>query len=48
MFDSFFSIVIELQPTESAVELRLLKDHESTTLLDEKVLLDPKTFLARS
>jgi len=46
-FDSFFSIVIELQPTESAVELRLLKDHESTTLLDEKVLLDPKTFLAR-
>ncbi|MGE5841883.1 MAG: hypothetical protein ACM335_06370, partial [Deltaproteobacteria bacterium] len=28
-FDSFFSIVIELQPTQSAVELRLLKDHES-------------------
>jgi len=47
-FDSFFSIVIELQPTESAVELRLLKDHESTAPLDEKVLLDPKTFLARS
>lgn len=46
-FSSFFSIVIELQPTESAVELRLLKDHESTTVLDEKVLLDPKTFLAR-
>ncbi len=46
-FHSFFSMVIELQPTQSAVELRLLKDHESTTLLDEKVLLDPKTFLAR-
>jgi hypothetical protein len=46
-FDSFFSIVIELQPTQSAVELRLLKDHDSTALLDEKVLLDPKTFLAR-
>ena len=46
-FQSFFSIVIELQPTQSAVEIRLLKDHESTTLLDEKVLLDPKTFLAR-
>jgi hypothetical protein len=46
-FHSYFSIVIELQPTESAVELRLLKDHESTALLDEKVLLDPKTFLAR-
>jgi hypothetical protein len=46
-FHSFFSMVIELQPTQSAVELRLLKDHESTTLPDEKVLLDPKTFLAR-
>jgi hypothetical protein len=46
-FHSFFSMIIALQPTQSAVELRLLKDHESTTLLDEKVLLDPKTFLAR-
>ena len=46
-FDSFFSIVIELQPTPSAVELRLLKDHDSATPLEEKVLLDPKTFLAR-
>lgn len=46
-FHSLFSIIIELQPTQSAVELRLLKDHESATLLDEKVLLDPKTFLAR-
>jgi hypothetical protein len=46
-FHSLFSIVIELQPTQSAVELRLLKDHENATLLDEKVLLDPKTFLAR-
>lgn len=47
-FDSFFSIVIELQPTQSAVELRLLKDHESPKPLGEAVLLDPKTFLARS
>jgi len=47
-FHSYFSIVIELQPTESAVELRLLKHHERTTDLGEKVLLDPKTFLARS
>jgi hypothetical protein len=46
-FHSFFSIVIELQPTQSAVELRLLKDHDSTALLHETVLLDPKTFLAR-
>jgi hypothetical protein len=46
-FDSFFSMIIELQPTESAVELRLVKDHEGATLQDEKVLLDPKTFLAR-
>ncbi len=46
-FDSFFSIVIELQPTQSAVELSLLKDHDTTALQDEKVLLDPKTFLAR-
>jgi len=46
-FHSLFSIIIELQPTQSAVELRLLKDHESATLLDEKVLLDPRTFLAR-
>jgi len=46
-FSSFFSIVIELQPTQSAVELRLLKDHESAAPLAEPVLLDPKTFLAR-
>lgn len=46
-FVSFFSIVIELQPTESAVELRLLKDHESAAPVGEMVLLDPKTFLAR-
>jgi hypothetical protein len=47
-FHQLFSIVIELQPTQSAVELRLLKDHDGTVLPDEKVLLDPKTFLARS
>jgi len=46
-FHSFFSMIIELQPTQSGVELRLLKDHDSTTLLHETVLLDPKTFLAR-
>jgi hypothetical protein len=47
-FDSFFSIVIELQPTQSAVELRLLKDHEGPAAPGEILLLDPKTFLARS
>jgi hypothetical protein len=46
-FKDLFSIVIGLQPTPSAVELRLLKDHESVVPVDEKVLLDPKTFLAR-
>jgi hypothetical protein len=46
-FSSLFSIVIELQPTQSAVELSLLKDHDSTVPLAERVLLDPKTFLAR-
>jgi hypothetical protein len=47
-FQDLFSIVIGLQPTPSAVELRLLKDHESVVPVGEKVLLDPKTFLARS
>jgi len=46
-FSSLFSIIIELQPTPSAVELSLLKGHEGSALLGEKVLLDPKTFLAR-
>jgi hypothetical protein len=40
-------MVIELQPTQSAVELRLLKDHETPVGPGETLLLDPKTFLAR-
>lgn len=43
--DHFLSIIVQLQPTQSAVLLRLLKDHDSPVREDARVALDPNTFL---
>ncbi|MBU2499658.1 MAG: hypothetical protein KKE57_12240 [Proteobacteria bacterium] len=44
--DELFSIIMQLEPTPSALLLKLLKDHESPVAADSHVKLDPKTFLA--
>ena len=44
--DDLFSIIIQLKPTQSGIFLNLLKDHETETLPDISVRLDPNTFLA--
>lgn len=45
--DDFFSIIIQLLPTQSTLLLRLLKDHDSPVMPDTSVSLDPSTFLVR-
>ena len=44
--DDLFSVIIQMQPTQSGVFLQLLKDHDTPTITDIKVRLDPNTFLA--
>ncbi len=44
--DDLFSIIIQLQPTQSGILLKLLKDHENEISPDMNVRLDPNTFLA--
>ncbi len=44
--DDLFGIIIQLQPTQSGISLKLLKDHESEVMPDASVMLDPNTFLA--
>ena len=44
--DDLFSVIIQLQPTQSGISLKLLKDHESEVMPDASVMLDPNTFLA--
>ncbi len=44
--DDLFNIIIQLQPTQSGIFLKLLKDHESQVITDASVRLDPNTFLA--
>jgi len=43
--DDLLSIIIQLQPTQSGIFLKLLKDHDSTVMPDTSVKLDPNTFL---
>ena len=43
--DSFFSLILQLEPTQSGVFLKLLKDHDHPTISDAGVRLDPNTFL---
>ena len=44
--DDLFNIIIQLQPTQSGISLRLLKDHDNQVPSDASVRLDPNTFLA--
>ncbi len=44
--DDLLSIIMQLQPTQSGVSLRLLKDHDNPSLSRASVRLDPNTFLA--
>jgi hypothetical protein len=45
-FDDLFSIIVQLNPEPSGVFLKLLKDHDSASISDSAVRLDPNTFLA--
>ena len=44
--DDLFKIIIQLQPTQSGIMLKLLKDHDAEVKPDASVRLDPNTFLA--
>ena len=46
--DRFLSVIVQLQPTPSAILLRLLKDHENPVGPDASLELDPNTFLVRT
>jgi hypothetical protein len=43
--DDLLSIIIQLQPTQSGIILKLIKDHDSPVMPDASVRLDPNTFL---
>lgn len=43
--DDFFSIIVQLQPSQSGIFLKLLKDHGNEIAKDAGVRLDPNTFL---
>ena len=44
--DRFFSVIFQLQPTASGIQMKLLKDHDRPVKDEEPVVLDPSTFLA--
>jgi len=44
--DDLFEIIIQLQPTQSGIVLKLLKDQEGRPKSDVRVKLDPRNFLA--
>jgi len=46
LLDDLFNIIIQLQPTQSGISLRLLKDHDNQVSSDASIRLDPNTFLA--
>ena len=43
--DDLLSIIIQLQPAQNGVFLKLVKDHDSPVKSDASVRLDPNTFL---
>ena len=47
LIDDLFSIIIQLQPTQEGIFLKLLKDQDARALPDVSVRLDPNTFLAQ-
>ena len=46
--DDLFNIIIQLQPTQSGIVLKLLKDHDAEVKPEASVKLDPNTFLVMS
>jgi hypothetical protein len=44
--DHLFNIILQLEPSESGIVLRLLKDDESPLPPDVQVRLDPRTLMA--
>lgn len=44
--DDLLSVIIQLDPTQSGVFLKLIKDHDNTIETDARIRLDPNTFLA--
>ncbi|MBW1805092.1 MAG: hypothetical protein JRJ06_01740 [Deltaproteobacteria bacterium] len=44
--DDLLSVIVQLQPTQSGVFLKLLKDHDDPVTPGASVRLDPNTFLA--
>jgi len=47
-FDDLFSIIIQLQPEQAGIFLKLLKDHDRYQIPENSIRLDPNTFLALS
>lgn len=47
-FDDLFSIIIQLQPEQAGVFLKLLKDHNRYQIPENSIRLDPNTFLVLS
>ena len=45
--DDLFSIILHLQPEATGVQLRLLKDHDHSSMAGVSVKLDPGTFLVQ-
>jgi len=45
--EDLFSLILQLQPEETGILLRLLKDHDAPVAPDASVWLDPKTFLLK-
>ncbi len=44
--DDFLSVIIQLDPGESGIFLKLIKDHDNEIKSDSSIRLDPNTFLA--
>ncbi len=44
-FESWFDVVVQLEPLDHAVQLRLLKDHENPNVEDLHLRLDPRSLL---
>ena len=43
--DDLFSLILQLQPEQSRIVLKLLKDHDNPTIHDASITLDPNTLL---
>lgn len=43
--DPLFSIILQLQPESSGIQMKLLKDHDRQVSAEDALILDPSTFL---